>query len=58
MSTCLLVVPWLVGRAGFHGRENADQPRLLIPAGQNLFHPVFLTEIRPADELEVGALTN
>ena len=63
----LLVVPWLVGRAGFHGGENADQPRLLTPAGQNLLHPVFLPEVPFADELDLdscfdshllGVLTN
>src|ERR1700742_959849 len=29
----------------FHGRENADQPPLLPPTGQNLFHTVFLPEV-------------
>ena len=51
----LFVVPWLIGRAGLHGRENADQPTLLTPAGQNLFHPVFLPEIPLADELDLNA---
>ena len=51
----LLVVPRLVGRAGLHGRENADQPRLLTPAGQNLFHPVFLPEVPLADELDLDS---
>ena len=32
--TSLLVVPRLVGRAGLHGRENTDQPRLLTAASQ------------------------
>ena len=51
----LLVVPRLVGRAGFHGRENADQPRLLTAPGQNLFHPVFLAEVPLADELDLDS---
>ena len=51
----LLVVPRLVGRAGLHGRENADQPRMLARAGQNLFHPVFLPEVPLADELDLDA---
>ena len=51
----LLVVPGLVGRAGLHGGENADQPRLLTPSGQNLFHPVFLPEVPLADELDLDA---
>jgi hypothetical protein len=48
----LLVVPWLVGRARLHGGENADQPCLLAPAGQNLFCPVFFSEVPLADELD------
>ena len=48
----LFVVSWLIRRAGLHGRENADQPRLLPATGQNLFHPVFLPEIPFADELD------
>jgi hypothetical protein len=52
---CLLVVPWLVGRAGLHGRENAHQPCLLTPTGQNLFHPVFLPEVPLADELDLDS---
>jgi hypothetical protein len=51
----LLVVPWLVGRAGLHGGENANQPGLLTPAGQDLFHPVFLPEVPLADELDFDA---
>jgi hypothetical protein len=51
----LLIVPWLVRGAGLHGGENAHQPRLLAPTGQNLFHPVFLPEVPLADELDLDA---
>ncbi|HEY1897376.1 MAG TPA: hypothetical protein VGG62_13935 [Terracidiphilus sp.] len=50
---CLLVVPWLVRRARLHGGENAHQPGVLAPPGQNLFYPVFLPEIPFADELDL-----
>src|SRR6202046_2592614 len=51
--TSLLVVPRLVGRAWLHGRENADDPGLLSSTSQNLFHPVFLSEVPLADELDL-----
>jgi hypothetical protein len=51
----LIVVPRLVSRAGFHGRENADQSRPFAPTGQNLFHPVFLAEVPLANELDLDS---
>jgi hypothetical protein len=51
----LLVVPWLVCRARLHGRENADQPRLFASFREDLFHPVFLTEVPFANELDFDA---
>jgi hypothetical protein len=51
----LFVVPRLVGRAGFHRGEYADQPGLLTTAGQNLFHPVFFPEVPLANELDLDS---
>ncbi len=53
---CLLVVPWLVGRAWFHRRENADQTgRVRGALRQNLFYAVFFAEVPLADEFDLNA---
>ncbi len=48
----VLVVPRLVGRARLHGREDADQPRMISALCQDLLHPVLLTHIPLAQELD------
>ena len=49
----LLVVPRLVGRARFHGREDADQTGVIATPGQYFLHPIFLAEVPFADELDL-----
>jgi hypothetical protein len=51
----LLVVPWLVSRAGLHRREDAYQSSMLSAFGQDLFDPVFFPEVSLADELDFQA---
>lgn len=51
----LLVMPRLVGRAGLHGGEDADEPRFLAPLGEDRFHPVLFAKIPLADELDPDA---
>jgi hypothetical protein len=48
-------VPRLVGRAGFHRRENAHQARLLASFRDDVFDPVFLAEVPLADELDLDS---
>ena len=50
----LLVVPRLVGRAGFHRREDRDQPGVLPSLGQHrvdqlLFADIFLAQVFDRD---------
>ncbi len=40
-----LVVPGLVGGAGFHRREDVDQAGVLAPGGEELLDPLLLPEI-------------
>jgi len=48
----LLVVPRLIGRARFHGREDVHHPRSLATHGQHLLHPVLFAEVPLANELD------
>src|SRR5581483_4424270 len=51
----LLVRPWLVGRAGLHRRENADQPGILAAFLQKFSDSLFLAEVPLADELDLDS---
>src|SRR3954447_2951604 len=48
----LLVVPWLVGGARLHGRQDAHQPGLIPTLSQELFHPVLFPKVSPVHVLD------
>jgi len=52
----LLVVPWLVGRARLHRREDTYQSWLVTSLVQNLLHPVFLANVPLAKKLDLEAV--
>lgn len=40
----LLVVPGVIGSAGFHGREDMDQAGIITPLSDDGLDPVFFTK--------------
>ena len=50
----VLVVPRLVGRARLHRRQDAYQPWLFAPLGQDLLDTIFLADVALAQKLDLN----